>query len=79
MADNGITIADPNGEYDDWIELYNPTSSPINLTGRYLTDKKDNLIKYQFTQPNLFLNPNEYLVIWCDEQQEQQGIHTTLN
>ncbi|RPI60379.1 MAG: T9SS C-terminal target domain-containing protein, partial [Ignavibacteriales bacterium] len=78
MADNGITIADPNGEYDDWIELYNPTSSPINLTGRYLTDKKDNLIKYQFTQPNLVLNPNEYLLIWCDEQQEQQGIHTNF-
>ncbi len=78
MADNGITIADPNGEYDDWIELYNPTSNPISLTGRYLTDKKDNLIKYQFTQPNLVLNPNEYLLIWCDEQQEQQGIHTNF-
>ena len=27
MADNVTTIADPNGEYDDWIELYNPTST----------------------------------------------------
>ncbi len=78
MADNGNTIADPNGEYDDWIELYNPTSNPITLTGRYLTDKKDNLTKYQFTQPNLVLNPNEYLLIWCDEQGTQQGIHTNF-
>ena len=69
MADNATTITDPAGEYDDWIELYNPTSNPITLTGRYLTDKKDNLTKYQFTQPNLVLNPNEYLLIWCDEQQ----------
>lgn len=78
MADNKTTIADPNGEYDDWIELYNPTSNPIILTGRFLTDKKDNLTKYQFTQPNLILNPNEYLLIWCDEQQTQQGIHTNF-
>jgi len=78
MADNGTTIPDPAGEYDDWIELYNPTSNPITLTGRYLTDKKDNLIKYQFTQPNLVLNPSEYLLIWCDEQQTQQGIHTNF-
>jgi hypothetical protein len=78
MADNGSTITDPAGEYDDWIELYNPTSNPITLTGRYLTDKKDNLKKYQFTQPNLILNPNEYLLIWCDEQQTQQGIHTNF-
>ncbi|HEX9252003.1 MAG TPA: CotH kinase family protein, partial [Ignavibacteriaceae bacterium] len=34
MADNAATITDPSGEYDDWIELYNPTSDPIVLTGR---------------------------------------------
>jgi spore coat protein CotH len=78
MADNASTITDPAGEYDDWIELYNPTSNPISLTGRYLTDKKDNLTKYQFTQPNLVLNSNEYLIIWCDEQGAQQGIHTNF-
>ncbi|HEX9253062.1 MAG TPA: lamin tail domain-containing protein, partial [Ignavibacteriaceae bacterium] len=78
MADNAATITDPSGEYDDWIELYNPTSDPIVLTGRYLTDKKDNLTKYQFTQDNLILNPNEYLLIWCDEQGSQQGIHTNF-
>jgi hypothetical protein len=78
MADNASTIMDPAGEYDDWIELYNPTSNPIILTGRFLTDKKDNLTKYQFTQPNLVLNPNEYLLIWCDEQVSQQGIHSNF-
>jgi hypothetical protein len=78
MADNAATITDSIDEYDDWIELYNPTSNPIVLTGRYLTDKKDNLTKYQFTQDNLVLNPNEYLLIWCDEQGSQQGIHTNF-
>ena len=78
MADNVSTIMDSVDEYDDWIELYNPTSTPITLTGRYLTDKTDNLTKYKFTQPDLNLNPNAYLLIWCDEQESQEGIHTNF-
>lgn len=78
MADNVSTIPDPAGEFDDWIELYNPTTEPYLLTGKYLTDKKDNLTKYQLTQQNLILNPGEYLLIWCDEQGSQQGIHTNF-
>ena len=31
MASNGETLADPQGEYDDWIELHNPTTSAIDL------------------------------------------------
>ena len=27
------------GEYPDWIELYNPTNTPIDLAGHYLTDQ----------------------------------------
>ncbi|HRN26237.1 MAG TPA: CotH kinase family protein [Ignavibacteriaceae bacterium] len=78
MADNVTTIADPNGEFDDWIELYNPTANPITLTGKYLTDKKTNLTKWQFTEPNLVLNPNQFLLIWCDEDSGQAGLHTNF-
>jgi spore coat protein CotH len=78
MADNGSTITDPNGEYDDWIELYNPTSNMIPLTGKYLTDKTDNLTKWKFIIPNLFLAPNEYLLVWCDEDSGQIGYHTNF-
>ena len=78
MADNVSTITDLNGEYDDWIELYNPTPNPIQLTGKYLTDKNDNLTKWQFTGPNLFLNSNEFLLIWCDEDSGQAGLHTNF-
>ena len=38
MASNEIAYADSSGEYDDWIELYNNTSSPIDLFGYYLKD-----------------------------------------
>lgn len=80
MADNSKTIKDPAGEYDDWIEIFNPTSQPVLLTGMYLTDKKDNLRKWQFKENNLKLNPGEHLLIWCDENHNdnQPGIHTNF-
>ena len=78
MADNDNIIPDPNGDFDDWIELYNPTTAVIELTGKYLTDKDDNLTKWQFTEPNLVINPNEYLLIWCDQDSGQIGIHTNF-
>jgi hypothetical protein len=76
-ADNKI-FADSVGEFDDWLELFNPTDSTIVLTGKYLTDKKDNLTKWQFTQPNLTLKANEFKIIWCDEQEWQTGVHTNF-
>jgi len=78
MADNDNIIPDPSGEYDDWFEMFNPTQDSILLTGKYLTDKPDQLNKWQFTQPDLYLNPGEYLLIWCDEDSGQAGIHTNF-
>jgi len=78
LSDNVTTNTDPAGEYDDWIELYNPSSDSVLLTGRYLTDKPDNLTKWQFTQPDLYLHSKEFLIIWCDEDQDQEGIHTNF-
>jgi hypothetical protein len=42
---NGIT--DAYGEREDWVELYNTTAAPIDLTGFYLSDKATNLMKWQ--------------------------------
>jgi hypothetical protein len=46
MADNGTTAYDSNGENDDWVELYNTTSTAKDLTGLYLSDDLSNLIKW---------------------------------
>ncbi len=78
MADNQTTIIDPNGDYDDWIELYNSSSNNILLTGKYLTDNSSNLKKWRFTQDSLYINAGQYLLIWCDEQPSQPGIHTNF-
>ena len=78
LADNVNSTPDANGEHDDWVELYNPTSSPVLLTGKYMTDNPANLVKWQFTQDSLYLNAGEYLVVWCDNNLTQSGVHTNF-
>lgn len=82
LADNVKTIKDPantsKDEYDDWLELYNPNQIEIPLTGMYLTDDNSKLTKWQFSQNNLTIKPGEHLLIWCDEQESQAGLHTNF-
>ena len=78
MASNQTSISDQDGEFDDWAELYNNSSSAIDISGWYLSDDFQNLTKYQF--PNgVVINPNSYLTIWVDDDEMQAGLHTTFN
>ncbi|MGB2806207.1 MAG: CotH kinase family protein, partial [Sedimentisphaerales bacterium] len=57
-------LLDGNGESSDWIEIYNPTDTAVNLDGWYLTNNNSNLIKWQF--PNgLQIEPGEFLVVFA--------------
>ena len=48
LADNAQNLADKDGDYTDWIEIYNPTTGTIALDGWYLTDESDELMQWQF-------------------------------
>ncbi|MDD9973814.1 MAG: lamin tail domain-containing protein [Candidatus Poribacteria bacterium] len=81
MADNDNTIVDPQGDYDDWLELYNLTDSAVLLTGMYLSDKEDNLTKWEFPE-NTEISANGYLVVWLDEDHDDEnateGLHANF-
>jgi len=49
----------PNGE---WVELYNRGSSPVNLSGWFLTD----LVFHKLPVPDSVINPGEFLVVYLD-------------
>ena len=78
MAVNDSTIADEAGEYDDWFEIYNAGEESVRLKGFYMTDKKDNLTKWQFPASDIEIVPGEHMIIWCDEDQEQGTSHTNF-
>ncbi len=76
QADNASTITDQDGEYEDWIELFNTTSSPISLDGFHLSDKLDNIGKWTF--PDTVISAGEHLVVWADEDGSQVGLHANF-
>src|SRR5207247_5432748 len=53
MADNTHTLQDEDGSFEDWIEIYNTSSSPVNLDGWHLTDEANDLAKWRFPATNL--------------------------
>ena len=76
LASNDTCCSDEEGEFDDWVELYNPSSNPIDVGGMYVADNLDD---------DLYLIPNSnssqttvpangYLILWFDKD-EDQGAH----
>ena len=77
MASNDFTVADQDEEFDDWIELFNTTSSDIDLTGYFLSDNAYNLDKYDIPAGTI-IPANGYLIIWADEDGMQEGLHANF-
>jgi len=78
MAKNVAVIADPQGEYDDWIELKNITDAAIDLSGMYLSDSPNHPLKWSFPEGTL-IGPGEYLLVWADEDDgDEPGLHASF-
>lgn len=63
---NFNSYLDENGDAEDWVELYNSGSTAVNLEGMSLSD--DPLNPSMWTFPNYFMQPGEYLVVFCSDK-----------
>jgi len=61
MTHNKNVSYTSSGDYNDFIELYNNSNNDLDIHNIYLSDDKNNLIKYKL--PDIKINKNEYLVI----------------
>lgn len=77
MAQNYAVAADQDGEYDDWIELYNNSAVAVDLSGYYLSDNALNPIQWKIPDGTT-INANDYLIIWCDKDTLQAGLHANF-
>ena len=78
MALNTKSLTDPQGQYEDWLELHNLTDKTVDLTGMYLTDKIDNLKKWAFPE-NTTIPAHGYLLVWLDEDgKAESGLHANF-
>jgi len=83
MASNNSDsdINDPQGDFDDWIEIYNFGDTPINLAGMHLTDNLADPNKWQIPAgyPTQTTIPADgFLVFWADNEISQGPLHTNF-
>lgn len=66
-------IRDKDGHCNSWIELYNTSSDDIRLGNYFLSDKKDNLQKWNFSPGEL--KGNSHLLIYADGKDIKEYLH----
>lgn len=79
VSSNKITISDEDGDFEDWIEIYNYGTISINLGGFGLSDNESDIKKWIF--PSVTLNPNEYILIWASDKNRidpSKPLHTNF-
>lgn len=74
MPSNRDAVEDEYGDNDDWLELHNFGTEPIDVSGWYVTDALTSPTKYMIPATTI-IPAGGFLVIWCDGQPEQGGFH----
>ncbi len=79
LAANDSINQDPQGDYDDWIEIYNSGQNTISLDGLYLSDDLSDPTQWAFPS-GLSLNAGGYLLVWADKDTSDNpsGIHSAF-
>ncbi len=79
MANNDSTIVDPDepGAYEDWIEIYNPGSGAVDMSGLFLTDDLASPTKWQVPS-GVTIPAGGYLLFWADGETAQGSTHANF-
>lgn len=73
MASNDATIAATDGEFYDWVELYNASNSAIYLGDYSLSDDLSDPLKYIL--PSDSLASGDFVLIWASDTALQNPYH----
>ncbi len=64
MSANSSAVPDENGEFSDWLEVWNSSDHPIDLSGVGLSDRSDRIL---FLFPKVTLAPGGRLVVFASD------------
>lgn len=81
MASNDFFWADEFGEFEDWIEIYNPGTDSVDIGGMYITDDLANPTAWQIpdtTPDSTTVEPGGFLLLWADKESEQGILHVEI-
>jgi hypothetical protein len=77
IASNSNSARDPQGQYDDWIELHNYGTDDIDVGGMYLTDDLTVPTKWRIPA-QIDIHAGGYLLIWADNDTTDTGLHANF-
>ncbi len=63
LAVNESQLADVDGDFSDWIEIYNASEETLSLAGWHLTDDFKDFRKWTF--PQVQMKPGQFLIVWA--------------
>ncbi|MBK6627642.1 MAG: CotH kinase family protein [Flavobacteriales bacterium] len=66
-ASNLSNFADNNGEFEDWVELYNTTAAAVDISGWHLSDNPNNPTKWAFPVGTQ-VPANGRLMVFCSSR-----------
>jgi hypothetical protein len=78
MAQNTLTVTDESGGYADWVELYNNSNNPVDISGYFLSDDTMDFTCWSFP-PNTVIPANGYLIVWADVDTLDGALHSNFN
>lgn len=81
LASNSTGITDEAGQHEDWVELYNAGTSPVDVGGMHLTDDLGQPTKWKIPTTNpakTTIQPGGFLLFWCDGEPAQSILHTNF-
>ena len=81
MASNSKSAADPQGDYDDWIEIHNFGAYAIDVGGMHLTDDMSVPTKWRIPgndPASTTIPAGGYLLIWADDDTSEPGLHASF-
>ncbi len=76
MAAENNCCADNFGDFDDWIEIYNPEAIDVDLTGTYLTNDLAATTKFELN--NIIVPSGGYVVLWADNEISEGDNHVSF-
>jgi hypothetical protein len=62
---------DEDTDQEDWIEFYNPSSSPIDMYGYTITSTEGGKTD-SWTFPHIIIKPNDYLTVFCSGKNRRE-------
>ena len=66
VSENQAAAQDPQGDFDDYIEIANTSDSEVDLSGKFLTDSKKNPRNWKFPKGTKIVAVGR-LVGWGEE------------